>query len=429
MILYIACSVFDLLLWKLFYDRTLNERKRSIPYPVHILFYILGETALFLLSIFFSTNYADYRVVINTTVSFILSFAITFLYDCRLSHKFFISACFTLVSILSEFLLYEIISLMPHHISEIFLADQGYGAVSAKLISLLFCVVVIRFFHRHDRHYTAGYTALIFIMPLISLVILMTIPARADLSGLQAALSMIGMCGLLLTNIINYYLLDNVLNVQILKQREEQLNQQVQLQFDKYQQISQAYRDSRSFIHDIKKQFFYIQTCLAAEKYGEIDDFLTTSLQELERTATRVNTGNLVIDSFVSNHMSLASREGIRFQTKLQIGSDPLPLSDYDLCLILGNLLDNSYQACHKIASAFPREIRVEIVKINLDLVIHIANTINEIPDTLASTPDNKLKHGFGMINVARIVEKNMGSYTHDITNGYYHAVVSIPYL
>lgn len=127
--------------------------------------------------------------------------------------------------------------------------------------------------------------------------------------------------------------------------------------------------------------------------------------------------------------MSLALREGIRFQTKLQIGPDPLPLSDYDLCLILGNLLDNSYQACHKIAGAFPREIRVEIVKINLDLVIHIANTVNEIPETLVHTPENKLHHGFGMMNVARIVEKNMGSYTHDITNGYYHAVVSIPYL
>lgn len=71
-------------------------------------------------------------------------------------------------------------------------------------------------------------------MPLISLVILMTIPARADLSGLQAALSIVGMCGLLLANIINYYLLDNILNVQLLKQREAQLNQQVQLQFNKY---------------------------------------------------------------------------------------------------------------------------------------------------------------------------------------------------
>jgi sensor histidine kinase regulating citrate/malate metabolism len=240
---------------------------------------------------------------------------------------------------------------------------------------------------------------------------------------------MIDLAGLLLANIVNYYLLDNILRVQQLKQRESQLNQQVNVQLDKYQQISQAYRSSRSFIHDIKKQYFYIQECLNKHKYDEIEIFLTDALQELEQTAAKVNTGNLVIDSFVSTHMALAEQEGIQFQTRLQIELEKIPLNDYDLCLILGNLLDNSYQECHKIPNSFFRQIRIEIYTSQLDMLIHVANTVNETEYLLKKENNNALYHGYGTANIERITKKYQGTYTNSIENGFYHAIVSIPYI
>lgn len=429
MFLELVCAIFDVSLWVLFYNGLLRDRKKEIPYIIFLLSYIVCEGILFAVSITLSTNYSDYRVLLNTFVSFALSFLLTFLYNCKLNHKFFCSLSFAAICLFSEFLIYQIVTLFPSEISDSFLSNQIYGAISAKIVSLLVCTVIIVLFRRKEEEYTLQYTSLILIMPVISLIILLTIPARTDLTTMQSSLSIIGMSGLLLANIINYYLLDNILRVQYLKQKEIQTNQQIQLQFNKYQQLSQAYRSSRSFIHDVKKQYLYIRECLNKNAISEISSFLEETLYNLDMTTTTVNTGNLVIDSFVSNHLGLANQAGIQFETKLQINPDKISISDYDLCLILGNLLDNSYQECHSIPNPSNGKIKVEIYTSSLELLIHITNTVNLSSNNSEHKQKNELLHGFGTATVDRITKKYHGTYTHKIEDNWYHAIVSIPYI
>ncbi len=84
-------------------------------------------------------------------------------------------------------------------------------------------------------------------------------------------------------------------------------------------------------------------------------------MHDIEQPHLSTNTGNLVIDAFVSNHMSIAHNENINFNTDIQSISGSLPISDYDFSIILGNLLDNSLNACRKISCSFPRQISVTL--------------------------------------------------------------------
>lgn len=62
-------------------------------------------------------------------------------------------------------------------------------------------------------------------MPLVSIIIMMTIPDQFEMVSNPFSLSFIGSAGLLFINVVNYYLLDNILNVNRLQKEKEQLNQ------------------------------------------------------------------------------------------------------------------------------------------------------------------------------------------------------------
>lgn len=422
------CSIFDLFLWIIFYNGVLDHRKEKIPAWLFFSFFLIGEIFLFGIATIFSSNYSDSRVFINTCLSLLISFALTFLYDCNLRHKFFATISFNFLCLASEFLVYEIIVLCFHEQAEEFLSNQAYGAICAKIISFLLCTIVVVFFQRKRQKYTLQYTALLLIMPILSMIILITIPARSDLSALQSTFGLVGTFGLLFANIINYYLLGNELKVRTLEQRECQLNQQISFQLDKYQQISEAYRNSRAIVHDIKKQYVYLENCIETKKYDQIVPFLKDSLRELDATSTRYQSGNLVIDSFLSNYNSLAIRNEISFDVNLKVDLEQIVIEDYDLCIILGNLLDNSFQACHKNPSMPMKQIRVHIFTSSKELVIHISNPVIQVQNiTNLKDATHDLYHGFGTTNIMRATKKYSGTYTHSIEEGWYHAIVSIP--
>lgn len=423
MILEVFCSVFDILLWILFFNGILKN-KRQINTFILYGSYIAGEIALFALSIYFDTTFSDFRLVTTTIISLLVSFAISMLYDCNMKHRIFASVNYQIYCILSEILVYLLINYLPQPIAHSFLSNQIYGAICSKIVALMLCTLTILLYNKGNTKSNIQYSLLILIMPVISIIILVTIPIRQDLSPLQNKLSLIGMGGLLLANIVNYYLLENILRVQELHQKEESLTKQINLQIEKYHQISEAYRSSRSFAHEVKKQYFYINECISKGDTSRLSDFINQSIHELDASVSKINTGNLVIDSFVSNHMTIAEKENITFETKLHIVLSKISIPDYDLCVILGNLLDNSYQASSIIPTKYERHIIVEIFTSSLELVIHVSNVIS--PDNIREDSDN-LYHGYGTTNIERITKSHLGTYTHYIENGWYHAIVSIP--
>ena len=95
----------------------------------------------------------------------------------------------------------------------------------------------------------------------------------------------------------------------------------------------------------------YINDCIHNENYDAVIPYLESSLEELNSSYSRINTGNLVIDSFVSNYLLLSEDNGIDFKPDLQIDSSLIPIKDYDLSIVLGNLLDNAINACNGVQS------------------------------------------------------------------------------
>lgn len=425
----LACSIFDLGVLYIYLKKMLGSKKEDIPGYLYVGSFILVETILFCLTIFFDIENSGLKVILTNIVSFGTTFLLTLFHNESMKHRLFVAVSFQVFAALAETLVFMIFSILPDSISESFFSDNNYGAFTSKMVLFILLNITIFIWNRKSKKYIGSfqYTILVLIMPFLSMLLLMIIPKKTDVSTPQAVLSLVGLSGILLANLTNYFLLENILKMNELNKERETLDKQILYQTSKYQQISTTYRDSRRLIHDTKKHFFFIQTCAEKEDYDSIIPYIKNAIQDIEHTHITTNTGNLVIDSFVSSHMSIAQQENIEFRTDIQSVSNNLPIIDYDFSIVLGNLLDNALNACRKIEVPAPRQILVVLFTTDLEFVIHISNTINHGETANPSKNSESLYHGYGTKNIANIVEKYCGVYTNYIEDGWYHAIISIP--
>ena len=422
-------GILDMTILYIFFKKMLIYRNKKLSSFLFLACFLLIEAGLYLLSVYFGNDYSILRSNITTLVSFLGIFAISFFYEATLRHRFFVALLYQIFCYIAETLIYYLFVLLaPAHSINTILENPILGAFCSKIVIFLLSTITILLFGRKKRHYSLPYTFLLLITPIISIIILLCLPSAPNMSDTETIMYIIAMTGVVLINFINYFLLENVIKVQELEQEKLLLTSQFAFQANKYQQISNTYRSSRSIIHDTKKHFFYIQECVDKKEYDKIPPYLKTSIEQVENTYNRINTGNLVIDSFVSNHLSMAEQQGIGFRTNIKVFKDNIQINDYDLCIILGNLLDNCLEACQKIIPPEPRQIEVELFTTDFAFVIHLSNTVSyTVLDELEAEGDANLLHGYGTKNVNRIALKNKGTYLHFMEDHKYHAVVTIP--
>lgn len=269
------------------------------------------------------------------------------------------------------------------------------------------------------------YAALLILIPALS-CILVLLPSFFHMNKTNPDAYLILVIFLLIINIVNYILLQSVLKAESLAQEAGQLTEQVNYQRQKYQQLGDAYKTIRGFMHDIKKHLFYIETCVNEEHYDRIIPYARETMSDLEARYCTVNTGNLVIDAFISNLMLRTARHNIKLTTKLKIDNDLVPCDDYHMTIILGNLLDNALNACLEEQSG---EININIQTIEHTFTIYITNTyhfpIGEKPPEDIENLD--FIHGYGLKNVKNSAEACGGFCLINYENGIYSVTVIIP--
>ena len=227
---------------------------------------------------------------------------------------------------------------------------------------------------------------------------------------------------LVLLNIINYILIQKEYASTTLKYTNAQMEDQIRFQKEKYEQLSESYRQSRRIIHDLKKQYFCINEYVDNKEYDKLKTFTSEAVRDIESTYSKYNTGNLVIDSFLTNYDTLAAKNHIQFVAKLGVTYNRIPVNDYDLCVILGNMLDNCLKACIANPSS-ENFIHIAIATTENDkFTIHCENTTAEGTslEHIHASRQNSLYHGYGLTNIRNTAEKYHGFFTYSVETLFY---------
>ena len=291
-------------------------------------------------------------------------------------------------------------------------------------ITLFFIILISIIFKKRIQYISVHHYILLLITPII------TIFTAFNRNILEASIShplsyALLITGFVIINYSNFILLIISSNSCAEREKINLISKQNEYQQEKYNQLSSAYKKLRKYQHDTKKRFMYINDCIQNEKYNAVIPYLEQSLDELNSSYSKINTGNLVIDSFVSNYLLLCEDKGIEFISNLQIDASLIPIKDYDLSIVLGNLLDNAVNACNNILSPDKKFIQLYIcTDLQSDqFVIHIVNSKNQ----KTVSENDEVIHGYGLINIQEHIEKSFGIINSKETNNEYETSIIIP--
>lgn len=176
------------------------------------------------------------------------------------------------------------------------------------------------------------------------------------------------------------------------------------------EEVQNMYQQVRGWRHDYKHHIQTMKAHLAMKQYDELDTYLSELDTDLTTVDTVIKTGNVRIDAVLNSKLAVAKRKGIRVNAKAIVPKD-LAVSEVDLCIIIGNLLDNAMEACEKEPEEEKRFIRVYIDILKAQLYIYVANSMtNDIKKLGKKYLTTKTAgHGFGLMRVDRVVARYNG--------------------
>lgn len=182
------------------------------------------------------------------------------------------------------------------------------------------------------------------------------------------------------------------------------------------EEVENMYRQTRGWRHDYHN---HIQSMKAYLVMGETDrllEYLDRLDNDLTTVDTVIKTGNVMVDAVLNSKISLARSKHIAVEAKAIVPAT-LDISEIDLSLIIGNLMDNAMEACLRIEDEEARFIRVYIDILKGQLYIYVMNAVNGRPDKrrgenheirYLSTKAGR-SHGFGLMRIDKVVERCKG--------------------
>lgn len=159
--------------------------------------------------------------------------------------------------------------------------------------------------------------------------------------------------------------------------------------------------------------------CAINNNLNEIINYTNTLLNKTKINDNfNVNTGNLVIDSLLSFKFQEILKNNIKLKYDIKIPYD-LNINSVDLICILGNLIDNVIEANLMLDNIKDRYANINIKYIEKNLLINLENSFKEVKfdinKNLKTLKKDKKKHGFGLKNIKKIVDKYNGNIEMDI--------------
>ena len=205
------------------------------------------------------------------------------------------------------------------------------------------------------------------------------------------------------------------------RNRRAVLEKQIVSMEEHARELERIYSGIRSMKHDMKNQLAVLENLVGRQDGGEE---LPGYLEQLSRTLGKLDvpfqTGSTVVDSllFMKYHEACEKFSLISFEAEDLIIPKDCRIQPTDLCIILGNALDNAIEACGKpgadigekgrfirLYSGYRQDMLLLTVENSFNGELKISQG-NVFPAT--TKPDGEA-HGIGMHNIRTAAERYRG--------------------
>lgn len=254
------------------------------------------------------------------------------------------------------------------------------------------------------------------LLPCISILILslsmeLTIHLQPEFQEKAVRIATIVSIGIFTGDILTYCMYRKLKNDAAEKMEYEILRERYSMQEKNMNDLKLLYSNLQKTRHDIKHHINLLKELLERRETEDAIQYLKEYSESLYANNTNtIFSDSIIINYIINSKVAIMNQKGIRFYCDI---CDKIQgVSDVDINIILGNLLENAIEGCqHYDTDA--KEIRLSIYKKAGYMIIDVENTYKgslEDVKHLKTTKADKKNHGFGILSVKDVAEKYNGN-------------------
>jgi len=189
--------------------------------------------------------------------------------------------------------------------------------------------------------------------------------------------------------------------------------QQVEHQRQDYNAILQKMEMEKIYRHDMRHHLLVLEAMLQQNDSANARIYINELNGRLTGLAQKVWSANMPVNAVLAAYMAKAKTADCKIQLNVNIPAK-LPYDEMDLCIIIGNALDNAIQACRNITDTAQRKIDFQLdLSDNQRLRLSISNACPQPPkfnkDGLPIQTRPKDGHGFGLRSIKHLANQYGG--------------------
>ncbi|MBP3854163.1 MAG: GHKL domain-containing protein [Ruminiclostridium sp.] len=193
---------------------------------------------------------------------------------------------------------------------------------------------------------------------------------------------------------------------------------------DYYDEINRRYTESRKIKHDINNHLLAVSRLIESGNIEAAKKYISEVSEKTDLTAQPVKTGSDVLDALLYKKAGQADNAGLKLETEI---TAPVPegVSDYDLCTIFGNILDNAFEAA-------PPDSAVKLTISHQHEMVYIAcenpfsGEIRRENGRIITAKADSSAHGYGLARVSEVAAKYGGTVRISTENNIFRIEILI---
>lgn len=203
----------------------------------------------------------------------------------------------------------------------------------------------------------------------------------------------------------------------------EKLHYMLYVQRESLKKFIEQERDLYRLRHELEHKLFSVQYLFEKNQKEEGVRVLKQIIMELCGDAKSISVSQNIVETVITNIEKKYEKEAIQIEKEIHFPDETI-MELVDLCVLLGNLLENAMEAA---AGSSEKQVRISVREEFNCLYLKISNTFSEKNSDVKTFVSKKeaVRHGFGMRNIREIVKRYGGELLiYDEIGWFYMTVI-----
>lgn len=195
------------------------------------------------------------------------------------------------------------------------------------------------------------------------------------------------------------------------------LSQKIRMMEDSLDSLNSLNNQFRAQRHDFLNHIQVVYSLIELEEYKEAHNYLERVYGDIQRISRVLKTAHPAINAILQAKSDMCRKRGIRMELEISSNLSDLSVPSWEMCRVLGNLIDNAIYALEKDTPPDSRQIAVRLREDLKQYAFEVENNGPPIPAHLwkqifepGFTTKGSQGEGMGLFICRQILTEHGGS-------------------